>query len=317
METRTVQSVGGGTVTVSLPKDWARRHGLTAGTEVALYTHADGSVVVRSAAADGAHLDAVELDIDGANPVRAAAVVRAAHAAGFESVTLRGDVTDDHRRTVRDAAGGLPGATVAGEGPEEVVVRTLLDAADVSVRQSLDRGRFLATSSLERAAEGLDGDAVDADALRERAAQADRLRALCERHARRSLVSFGEVDDLGVSRRGLADAAAATTALSRAARAGARLAAVSGVVDEPPAATAPLARDAASLVDDAATAALAGGDGAGDALAGVHAARDDVASLRERSVTGVALAGPLAVAVATGEDLARVALRARVREAGR
>jgi phosphate uptake regulator len=44
METRKLQRVGGGSFTVSVPKEWATEHQLEPRTEVHLYTHRDATV---------------------------------------------------------------------------------------------------------------------------------------------------------------------------------------------------------------------------------------------------------------------------------
>ena len=119
METRKLQQVGGGTFTVSIPKDWATEHALEAGAEVHLYTHSDGSVVVRSAERDGGRLDAVTLDVDArldsadadadadavpaVTPAPVVRLLRAAGTVGFESVTLTSEsgFTDEQWAAVK------------------------------------------------------------------------------------------------------------------------------------------------------------------------------------------------------------------------
>ena len=217
METRKLQEVGGGTYTVSIPKAWARRLGLEAGTPVHLYTHLDGSVVVRSRATDGGQLDAtrVELAVDRDGRDDSAVVtrtLRAALAVGFDRVTLarEGSFTDAERRAVAAAVRELVGVEVVDEREGELVVRSLLDASDVSVRQSVVQLSFVARSMLREATAVLldgdrDGPADTVDRLREREAEAERLSGMVARHFNRALVSLAEVDRLGTTRPELRD----------------------------------------------------------------------------------------------------------------
>ena len=48
MQTRKIQQVGGGTYTVSLPKEWATAADIEPGAVVALHSHIDGTLVVQT-----------------------------------------------------------------------------------------------------------------------------------------------------------------------------------------------------------------------------------------------------------------------------
>ena len=207
METRKLQRVGGGTYTVSIPKQWATAQGLEAGTEVTLYNHLDGSIVVRSHEVDRGRIESVAVAVDDdATAVRQ--LLRATQSAGFERVTLvtDGSFSAETVRTVRSFVRGVVGAELLEERDGTLVVRSLLDAADVSVRQSVVQLRFVALSVHGRATGALAGDVADvSDQLRERAAEADRLCGMVTRHLNRALVSFEELDRLGLSRPVLLD----------------------------------------------------------------------------------------------------------------
>ena len=224
METRKIQRVGGGTYTVSVPKRWAVEHDLDAGAEVRLYAHGDGSIVVRSAERDGAALDRTEIDIgvgdDGesvgdddseggnAGPELVRRLLRAAYAAGYETVTLRprDTLTDDQLRAARRTNRGLVGTEVVADAPEEFALHNVLGTRDVSVRQTVVQLRFVARSALGQAAVAFDGGReADLERLRERAEEADRLFEMVARHLNRSLVSMAELDRLGVDRPALFD----------------------------------------------------------------------------------------------------------------
>lgn len=212
METRKLQEVGGGTYTVSIPKEWATAHGFEAGTAVNLYTHLDGSIVIRSRAKDDGELDGVRLAVDGSDPERVKRTLRAALAVGFERVTLtrEGSFTAEERRAVNATVRGLVGTEVIDESDGEITARNLLDASDVSVRQSVVQLEFVALSMHRRATASLveapaNGTGDVSDQLGEREAEAERLFRMVSRHFSRALVSLEEVDRLQATRPDLFD----------------------------------------------------------------------------------------------------------------
>lgn len=268
METRKLQQVGGGTYTVSIPKAWATEHGLEAGLEVHLYAHADGSIVVRSSERDGSALDRASVSVDTDRPKPVARALRAAHAAGFVRVSLQAPTgfTDDQRRTIRAAKRDLVGLEVVDEQPDEITVQNLLAASDVSIRQSLVQLQFVAVSVHRTAAAALlDEEPLDHDRLVERAEEADRLSQLIGRHFARSLVSFAEVDHLGIDRATLFDHHLTAESLGRIADAGVTIARAADGLSQPLPALLDgdlerLTADARHVFDEAATAVLEDAD---------------------------------------------------------
>jgi phosphate uptake regulator len=289
METRKLQCVGGGTYTVSIPKGWATRHGLESGAEVHLYTHRDGSIVVRSRRIDGENLTKATVELAGESPALAERAVRAAYAAGFDTVTLTHEsaFTEAQRRRVERVARNLTGTAVEGDAPDEVVLRSLLDASDVSVRQTVVQVRFTALSMYRRATEALlDGEAGVAERLADRREEADRLAALLGRQAHRSLVALSTVDELGTSRWTLADHAEAASVLAAVADDAVALAEAAAGVDAPlPDEAATALREGIEATEAAievATDALLDGPNVASATAAVEhgtAAADRVATL--------------------------------------
>ncbi|WP_255152004.1 AbrB/MazE/SpoVT family DNA-binding domain-containing protein [Halorarius halobius] len=328
METRKLQMVGGGTYTVSIPKEWATNQSLEAGTPVHLYRHRDGSIVVRSARKEGERLDAARVAVDTDSPAVVGRTIRAAHAAGFETIRLvrESGFTDAQRRAAREAARGLVGAD-ASVAAAELVVRTMLDASDVSVRQSVDQLRFLACSLHRDAlAAFLEADGGAGDRLADRAAEARRLSGMVTRHCNRALVSFEEVDRLGTSRPELFDARVAARQLERVARQGRRVATLAARVGDPP------DDDTATALGDAGEAALGVVDDAVAALlhdadaAAAHAALDrrdatvdrldavEATLFETRSVAAAGVVDALRATARAGGGVAEAAVGASLRD---
>ncbi|WP_144799804.1 AbrB/MazE/SpoVT family DNA-binding domain-containing protein [Halorubrum depositum] len=265
METRKLQEVGGGTFTVSIPKGWATSHGFEVGMELRLYTHRDGSILVRSSDADVDRLDDATIDIDTDGPEAVERAVRTAHAVGFETIRLRRSVafSDAEREAVRSAVRGLVGTSVLSESGGEITVRHLLDPSSASVRQSVAQLQYVVVSLLRDATEAF-VDAADTHArIRDRADEARRSAGMVTRHFSRSLVSHAELDALDVSRPELFAYHAIARRLQTAADQAVRIADIGEKLSEP------LAEDAAAdvraaadgvacAVDDAATAVVDG-----------------------------------------------------------
>ncbi|MGB9985959.1 AbrB/MazE/SpoVT family DNA-binding domain-containing protein [Salarchaeum japonicum] len=284
MESRKVQSVGGGTLTVSLPREWADTTGIAAGDSVDLHAHLDGVLVLQpgaSEADDTSHVTVPAVDAD-----RIAAVVRSAYTAGYRTIAFDADggLSTDQRRALDRAVRGLPGLSVVDDD-SGVRLRYVLDPAEVSVSQSVRQLAFVARSVSRDAADALaDGRAVE---FGDRTSQAARLTAMVERHFSRALSRLDEVDALGLTRPRLAELRTTAHELNGVASDADRLAAVAGDADPAGAfvgEVASLAGAAREAVDAGTRSVLgdAGVDAAHDALTAVEALRDDIDDLDRR-----------------------------------
>lgn len=329
METRKLQEVGGGTYTVSVPREWARGHRLDAGSELHLYTHLDGSLVVRVSRKDGGDLASTRITVDGRDPAAAERALRAAHAAGFDATTLvaRESFADEGIRAVRSAVRNPVGMEI-------------VDESDVSIRQSLVQLQFVALSAHREATAALvdgDGDGGALERRRRHGDEAGRLCGMISRHFNRSLTSFEEVDRLGITRPTLFDYHATAGQLEGVA---VRAVGVARAAERP---TEPLpdgiaedvrvAADAAGKAVEEATAAVlarsgvdaahAALDGRDEALAGIEAIDRGLidGAPSDGSTAGMYVLGgalrDLARTAEHGGAIAEVAMRAATRDEDR
>lgn len=150
MERRRIQEVGGGTVTVSLPAPWAKEHTVSAGTEVRLYPHLDGSLVLRVSEPQERVSGTIELDDE--DPETVADLVRAAVGTGYKRVTVT--VTESfsaaHYRAVLEAVGELAGVDIVEESTDQIVIAELLDTGEISIRQLMLHLQYAVDSIHER-----------------------------------------------------------------------------------------------------------------------------------------------------------------------
>jgi phosphate uptake regulator len=189
-ETRKVQVTGGSTFTVSIPKGWATENDVEAGSRIAF--HPEGDSLVLTPATDGKRTEG-SIDIAGLTGEELRRVVMTMYVSGFDVITFRADrVSTDQRRTIREATQGLVGLEVLEETGDRVVVRDLLDSAELSVHNAVDRMRLIAASMLEDALTALAEN--DADLARDvihRDDDVDRLYMVVSRIFRSTLRSLG------------------------------------------------------------------------------------------------------------------------------
>jgi phosphate uptake regulator len=339
METRKLQEVGGGTFTVSIPKEWALEHSLEAGNTVELYTIGDDAIVVKSADASSDSLAEAHVELDGADPELVGQVLRSAHGAGFERVTLAS--TDSFppatRRAVRETVGDLVGAEIVAQSETELTVRSLLDPSTVSVDRSLVQLQSIALSIQRTGTTAVVEADTDARGhLETRHAEAVRLRDMITRHLARSLGAPEKVDTLRATQQELFEWYLGAERLERVASDGVRLATVGAELDD--SLSEEMAREVRRiaemtrrLVDDATTALV--GDAPLDSANGIldrHAtAREDITAAEDalletacghtadETTTAVAVARALDCFERTadhGRDIVEVALRSAVRQ---
>ena len=254
MESRKIQTVGGGTYTVSLPKTWAEAHDLEAGSTVDLHTHVDGVLVVEAREPEAA-TGPVRVAVDDEPPVHLERTLRAAYAAGVPAVRFEtaDGFSDGQRRRIEAVTRTLTGVTVAEESTTRITVRTLLDSGSVSLAQSVRQLAFVALSMHRDATAhlGTDGGTDLAD----RDEQADRLAAMVDRHFYRGIDRLDEVDALGQRRPVLFELWTTARELERVAdhadRIARTVAAMDAVDTETAAALDDLATAARGVVEDA------------------------------------------------------------------
>lgn len=272
--TRKLQKVGGGTYTVSIPKEWATDQSLSAGDRVHLYPDGDGSLVVcrdddgsapASAtvpvptAAGQSTADADRTAADATDPF--ASVLAAAYAAGVERLTLTAtDGFDEaHRRRVERLVRDRTGMRVTDATASAITVRTILDDDQVSVERTVVQLQFVALSLFRTAVDGvLTPSAIDGDRVADRREEATRLHSLVTRQFDRSLSRPSAAGNLAVDRSGAFDLYRTARALEGVARAAGAMAAT--VTDADGASLAPdgfrAAADATRLFVENATSAV-------------------------------------------------------------
>lgn len=202
VETRKVQHVGGSTYIVSLPKDWSERHDLEKGTHVHLHHQPDGSLIVqgRTTQSEGTP---TRIDVDNLDENALQQTVYASYTAGYEMIRLvaSSGFEPQQPRAITDAVRKLMGAEIIKQTDTDVVLKNLLDPAEVSIQQSVIQLKFVALSMHRNAVQAArETDTTRAEQIRSRDDEADRLFGMVSRHFQRALTTIEEVDHLGLDR---------------------------------------------------------------------------------------------------------------------
>ncbi|MFC6768194.1 phosphate uptake regulator PhoU [Natrinema soli] len=203
METRKVQLSGGTTYTISLPKFWAEEHGIEAGSVLSLHPNQDASLLVEAMVGRNTTERTTSIDVstDSDNMIRQR--IRAAHAVGYDSVTLIDTAghPPDRRKLVERTLAELSGFELLEATDTRIRLTNLIDAENVDVRKSTLRLRLVMLAMHRDAVSAIvDGDEELARHVIERDNEADKLFAMITRHFRRSLTDLHEVEKLEWSR---------------------------------------------------------------------------------------------------------------------
>jgi len=234
MESRKVQTVGNGTYTVSLPKEWAESQGVASGDTVTLHDHIDGVLTVQTGSETDEGPSVAR--IESSDPDVIGRALRAAYAAGAREVTVEvGEpLTPEQRRVVERTARDRIGMSVAAESETATTVRIMLDSGEVSVSQSLRQLAFTVRSIHRDAVEAL-AAAPDSSPIGSRDEQVDRLAAMIDRSVSRGMTDLREVDALGTTRPELFESWTAMRELRRFREAAAEVGCAAASLDAPPA----------------------------------------------------------------------------------
>ncbi|WP_161612661.1 phosphate uptake regulator PhoU [Halorubrum tebenquichense] len=187
---------------MSIPAQWAKDHNIEAADTAYLYTHRDGSLVVRWNENEHSDLATTQIILSDTDSRVAKRMLRAAYTAGFTQITLRAqdELTSEQRRAITTCTRQLTGVEISEETDCNITVQYLLDADDVSIRQSLLQLQSITLSMHEAAMEFAVGESDESEYIINRDEEADRILQLITRHFNRSLLELAELDQLGVTR---------------------------------------------------------------------------------------------------------------------
>ncbi|WP_144904096.1 phosphate signaling complex PhoU family protein [Halobellus captivus] len=285
VETRKVQVTGGSTFTVSIPKDWATDNDVSAGSVVEFYPEGDSLFL---APANGEERTEGTLDVTDLSGDELTRAVMTMYVSGFDIISLEGArITTDQRRTIRQATQSLVGLEVLEETRDTVVIRDLLDSAELSIHTAVRRMRLISLSMLADAVDAL-GE-LDTDMARDviqRDDDVDRLWMVVSRIFRATLRTPKAAEELGLPREVCFDYQSAARQLERVADHATKIAHLTLEFEKPIPedvvdALHELHEEARATIDDGMQALLA--DDSDEAARLANEARESVQAIDERA----------------------------------
>jgi len=218
MDTRKIQSVGSGTYTVSLPKEWSNSQDITAGDIVNLHQYRDGILAVQTQEADTNSRIQLRMQVAPGETEQIKQTLQAAYIAGIKEITLTTtrEFSTNQQQIVNEVSKALIGVSVVETSKTEIVVQVLLNREQISIDQIVSQIKFIALSMHETAIKSLTVGS-DPEEIATRDDQINRLYAMVNRLFERALVRLDEVDALGYNRPALFELWETTRELERVA----------------------------------------------------------------------------------------------------
>jgi len=123
---RRVQRTGGGSLSITLPKDWAVSRGVKEGSTISILDHGDGTL---SLVPEGVEAERPSAEISMENSPTVTRDVIGGYLLGFDTLTLQSSspFRPEELKVVRQTVRRLAGAEIVDEQPRRVVVKVLLD----------------------------------------------------------------------------------------------------------------------------------------------------------------------------------------------
>ncbi len=188
MDTRKVLEMGGGTVLISLPKDWARKNGIVRGSSVAVEEISARRLLVRPIDERAASEEAREVVIEYPREILSHVTndVTGAYLMGSNAIRIEGRkvITREDRRGLKAAVAKLVGLEVVAEDAKGMTMQFLPDAATLDPEKIVRRMASLIGGMLRDSGEGVRHDRSLLALVGERDDEVDRLYFLLVRTIR-------------------------------------------------------------------------------------------------------------------------------------
>jgi phosphate uptake regulator len=197
MIVRRVQAVGGGSLSVSLPKSWVVRNGVRKGDNLLMEERADGSLLIfadRKRKERETELEFVD--------ERSLETILSRYLLGFDTIRIRfpKGLSIEQRKRIMKFISRLPGMELEDESSDLLIFRCTMDPASMKPREMLLKMHEMAYRMLEDAMKAAStGDKNLRDLVSERDDVLDRIYFTVVRMARLALIDAGVMARLGVN----------------------------------------------------------------------------------------------------------------------
>jgi len=127
VEIRRIQETGKGSLIVTIPKGWARKHNISRGSVIFVEEGRDGSLILRSK--EKRNQSSVVIKFSGMKKEQIEWGIVGAYLLGFDKIILRskGPLSLEEREKVREVIKKLVGVEIVDEGRHEIAMQCMVD----------------------------------------------------------------------------------------------------------------------------------------------------------------------------------------------
>lgn len=200
MDKRSVQVTGGGTYFVTLPKAWARKVGISRGSEVTVVENTTGSLLLMPE--DLKMENCAHLSLEGKDATWIQRAIISCYITGYDVIEANGTrISAQQRRAVRAVAQSLVGLEIMDESQDSIVLHCLVSMRDFAAEATLRRIFAITQAMLADSVSAfLSRDATLANDVVERDIEADRLTRVMSRELGLLLRDLLLEKEIGMSR---------------------------------------------------------------------------------------------------------------------
>lgn len=197
---RKVQLTGTSTLTVSIPREWARRNGVSQGSELYFSEAEDGSLIVCTREEQKKREIVLNVDsFDNGEELQRAFLAK--YLAGFDSIkfTSKERIQGEKRKVIVSEARRLIGLEVTDEDTHSLTVQSFFSSEGLSIEKTVRRAHIITQSLQEDAALSIEEKDPDlAKSVMARDDEVDRLRFLVMRQLNLALTNSSMLRALGL-----------------------------------------------------------------------------------------------------------------------
>ncbi len=202
MNARKVLEMGGGTLLISLPKDWAKRNGVKKGATVSVDELSARKLIVRPIEDVAEKPREIEVEYPGEDLSEVMNDVTGAYLLGFDVIRIVGKkvISREDRARLKATMARLVGLEIMDEDSKRVTVQFLLESSAIIPEKIVRRMSSILDGMLKDMAEGLTkGDPKLLALVAERDDDVDRLYFLLVRVIRAAIMRPEIADSYGLS----------------------------------------------------------------------------------------------------------------------
>ncbi|MBM3261110.1 hypothetical protein FJY93_01690 [Candidatus Kaiserbacteria bacterium] len=138
MKPRKLQSIGGASLSLILPKEWVKARQLEKSSTVYAHTLPTGDLLIQ-AREQAVALERMVYDIDGSSPAHVEREIVSRYIAGADEILLKGhSISPALRQRIRTFSQSLMGLEIIDESGTEMLIKNIFDPKTLPITQTVD-----------------------------------------------------------------------------------------------------------------------------------------------------------------------------------